>query len=520
MTIALVPYCASIVVCLLLLKTYFSKRVFDSPSAPYPPGPKPVPLIGNFLDVPKVEPWKTYAAWGREYGEIVHFTAFGAHYYVLNSVRVVTDLLEKRASRYSDKPAAPMLKLMDWLWALSLMPYGERWRLYRREFHQQFKAEKNRDYLPIISRGANGLLCNLLAAPEKYSTHMRHFAGRSIMSIVYGYDVAPEHDHFVDIAETALEMLVDSSLPGAAIVNFLLFLQYLPTWLPGMGFKRYAQRCQKLNLQMRNEPFEYVKKRLNAGDSTACVTAQLLERFSTPRPGAFEDGEETVKNVAAMAYGAAADTSVSAMLTSLLAMVLYPEAKAKAQAEIDRVIGSGRLPTFEDRGSLPYVEAFVREVLRWHPVTPLSVAHTVTDDDIYEGYFIPKGAFLLSAAYGIRRELLQDEVVYGAEPGRFKPERFLKPDGTISALYPNSAFGAGRRICAGRHTADATLWIQTALTLAAFNVAKAKDEAGREIDVSDRYTDGLISHPLPFACSIAPRSPQAESLIREARDSA
>ena len=53
-------------------------------------------------------------------------------------------------------------------------------------------------------------------------------------------------------------------------------------------------------------------------------------------------------------------------------MTLYPEVQRKAQAEIDRVIGNARLPVYSDEDSLPYIQAMLKEVLRWHPVTPLS----------------------------------------------------------------------------------------------------------------------------------------------------
>ena len=78
-----------------------------------------------------------------------------------------------------------------------------------------------------------------------------------------------------------------------------------------------------------------------------------------------------------------------------MAMALFPEAQRKAQEEIDRVVGTDRLPTFEDRENLPYVDALVKEALRWHPVVPMGVPHVTTEDDIYEGYFIPKGSILL-----------------------------------------------------------------------------------------------------------------------------
>ena len=55
-------------------------------------------------------------------------------------------------------------------------------------------------------------------------------------------------------------------------------------------------------------------------------------------------------------------------------MMVYPKVQRRAQEEIDRVIGSDRLPTFADRGSLPYVEAVAKELLRWNPVTPLGTS--------------------------------------------------------------------------------------------------------------------------------------------------
>lgn len=78
-----------------------------------------------------------------------------------------------------------------------------------------------------------------------------------------------------------------------------------------------------------------------------------------------------------------------------LAMTVYPSVQRKAQEELDRVIGPDRLPGFQDRENLPYINAVVKEVLRWHPVAPLALPHMTTEDDIYEGYLIPKGALLL-----------------------------------------------------------------------------------------------------------------------------
>lgn len=78
----------------------------------------------------------------------------------------------------------------------------------------------------------------------------------------------------------------------------------------------------------------------------------------------------------------------------IMAMALYPSVQKQIQDEIDRVIGIGRLPTFDDRTSLPHVEAVLRETLRWRPAFPLAVPHATVKEDIYKGFYIPKGMLI------------------------------------------------------------------------------------------------------------------------------
>ena len=74
-------------------------------------------------------------------------------------------------------------------------------------------------------------------------------------------------------------------------------------------------------------------------------------------------------------------------------MATHPSVQQKAHEEIDRVIGTKRLPQFSDRnsGRMPYIEAIYRELLRITQPMPLSIPHSVSQDDHFKGYFIPKG---------------------------------------------------------------------------------------------------------------------------------
>ena len=75
-------------------------------------------------------------------------------------------------------------------------------------------------------------------------------------------------------------------------------------------------------------------------------------------------------------------------------MSLYPEVQRKAHAELDAVVGHDRLPDFSDRASLPYVDAVIKEMIRWHNSTPMSLPHCTMEDDELHGYFIPVGTVL------------------------------------------------------------------------------------------------------------------------------
>ncbi|KAF8257684.1 cytochrome P450, partial [Lactarius quietus] len=88
--------------------------------------------------------------------------------------------------------------------------------------------------------------------------------------------------------------------------------------------------------------------------------------------------------------------TVTSILTAFLAVVLCPDLQTRAQAELHAITGREQLPTFADRPRLPFVDALCKETQRWRPGTPLALPHSVMEDNVYEGYFIPKGVSFLS----------------------------------------------------------------------------------------------------------------------------
>ena len=123
-------------------------------------------------------------------------------------------------------------------------------------------------------------------------------------------------------------------------------------------------------------------------------------------------------------------------------MTLNPRVVAKAQEELDRVVGKERLPDFSDKDDLPYIDALVKELLRWGPPLPISVPVKTAQDDIYREYSIPAGTTVIENIWAV----FHDPAIY-PDPEAFNPDRFLK-DGKLNPLVYNPedrVFGSGRR---------------------------------------------------------------------------
>ncbi|KIJ42382.1 hypothetical protein M422DRAFT_171145 [Sphaerobolus stellatus SS14] len=468
---------------------------------PFPPGPPPMFLIGNLRDFPTKQPWITYTNWKKKYGMLSF--RLSRHVIVLNSRKAVQDLFEKRSHIYSDRPLLAMRDILGWKFVLGLMHYDDEWRTNRRILHQKYRHDAALAYRPVQLSKIHELLKSVLRDPENFERHYKYMAASIIMATVYGYESAPKDDTFIDNGDKAITIMTNSMFPGASLVNSVPFLKYLPSWVPGSQFQRRAEECQNLTRAMLDLPFEFVKRNMQNGTAIPSVISSLIQEN-----GGTAEAEEMIKGLGATSYSG---TSFSESQRGKQFLATHPDVCKRAQVEIDAVTSSSRLPEYEDRTSLPYVEAIYREVMRWRPAMPMGVAHTTIQDDIYEGYLIPRGATIMSNIWA----MAHDPTKY-SDPELFKPERFLTSEGTLNDDNTILTFGFGRRICIGRHAADSTIWATIACVLAVFNFSYAV-ENGDPVPISGEYTDALISHVLPFRCKIQPRSEFLRHLVEETK---
>ncbi|KAF7372925.1 Steroid 17-alpha-hydroxylase/17,20 lyase [Mycena sanguinolenta] len=411
------------------------------------------PLLGNILQVP-VKP-----------------------VFLIGEIGLAKEVLVKRSTKFSSRPTIPYLHYYvdpaQVYWAFSKQNQthfiGRRLtaglmagvRAGETEPLQQFEALLNVNHL-LDDEGKN------------WFHHMDRVSASMVLAAAFGLHcpTGQEPDLKEVIACTA--EFVRLSAPSANIINVLPLLDIIPGPMP------WRKRAQTH------------RKREDA----------LYDRLITRAVSGEASGMNT---------WAAAFIAVS-MHTFILACILYPKWIPHAQREIDAIVGEDRIPSFKDRSRLPYVEAIVRETLRWRPAGRFGVPHQSTADDVveYKGieYFIPKGSILFAVSWAIEH----DQEIF-EHHDLFQPDRFLDDTNNLKAGYET--------MCPGMPFAERSLWINIAMMLWTFNIGKS-DEPDPNTGLPSRYDDGdsafhgeFASGPLKFPAVFKPRSTHRAEVARQ-----
>ncbi|KAE9390080.1 cytochrome P450 [Gymnopus androsaceus JB14] len=435
-----------------------------------PPGPTPSFFVGNMHDIPIAQEWNTFTKWTKQFGDIVYLRVLGTKMLLLGSYRVANELIVKRGAIYSDRPiTSPMLEMETMLTIV----------FRRRLFEQHLRYSVVDRHQPIQIPPDN---CTI---------------GAIILDIVYGYRVTSERDPWVEVGEQSGRYFEKCAKPGAWAVDVLPFLRYVPTWFPFTEWKVFALESSAHRTYRVNDMFKMVQAAMKEGTANPSMVLRYLEE----NKNGADIPEEAIMDMASAAYGAGVQT-----------MTKHRSIQRKAQEELDRVCPD-RLPTFDDRKNLHYIEAIGMEVGRWHPGVPQGIAHRLEKDDSFEGKFLPKGSLIIPNIWG----MCHDEETYRS-PDVFDPDRFInaKGDGLdTSVLDPRQMiFGFGRRQCPGRPFAESQFFYTMALILKVFDVLPPLDTQGKEVIQPEVYRSGIVSLPMSFSCRIIPRSNDMAELIR------
>ncbi|RDB17158.1 hypothetical protein Hypma_001986 [Hypsizygus marmoreus] len=512
------PYASwrALAVSVILGIAFTAWRGSTSSKGKLPPGPRGLPLLGSVLDLRNNSPWLTFTAWNKEYGPLVHVSIAGHNAVILGTHKVAADLLDRRSGIYSDRPRNIVVhELMNGKLAFASGSADEFWKKMRKASHEVLKTDVAKTYSPLQETESLILLSQLISSPSKYPYHVQRASGSLMRTVLYGLPpFSDSSDPVLTYLDSYIERLVSGIAPGAYWVEYFTWMEHLPRWMA--KWRRDAEDSFKRDDKFFKEVFAECRERLIKGDDTPSVAAKLIQEQSS---SGLSDQEAAW--LLATLYLAGTEASAGQILWFMLALCLYPDIQKRAFEEVDRVVGPDRLPTLQDYDNLPYIQACVKETMRWRPLAPAGIPHRLREDDVYEGYFIPKDTICIPNTWALNH----DPAMYGLDAEEFRPERHLNTDGQLLPSVPDTkeeghvTYGFGQRICVGRAVSNRSLFVEMASMVWCFQFTMGKDDQGKTFvpDILSNGAPGVAYRPKWFPCVMTPRSTDTQRIVEQTK---
>ncbi|XP_053565549.1 cytochrome P450 2K6 [Bombina bombina] len=460
----------------------------------FPPGPKPLPLIGNLHIMDKKEPYKTLMELSKQYGPVFSIQMGTQPLVVLCGYDAIKEALVDHAEEFSWRGKLPIFDDVSKGHGV-VFANGENWKVMRR-----FTLSTLRDF----GMGKKSLEdqineeCNSLI--EKFESYKgQPFENTMIMNAaVANIIVSILLDHRYDYEDPVLLRLmktVHENIKHLGHPMVMLYNTYpsLIRWLPGIH-TTIRKNVNEFHHFIR-ETFAKHKEKLNVNDQRNLIDVYLVKQQQESIPGQYFNNENLVHLVGDL-FGAGMETTSTTLRWGFLIMMKYPEIQKNVQNEIEKVIGSAH-PHMEHRKKMPYTDAVINEIQRFGNIVPAVSPREVTQDVTLKGYFLPKGTSVLP----VLASALQDKK-YFEKPDEFYPQHFLDSEGNFvkkEALIP---FSAGRRNCAGENLAKTELFLFFTRLLQKFTF-----QLPPGVSVADLTPAvGLTRGPKPYLMCVLPRT--------------
>jgi cytochrome P450 len=353
-----------------------------------PPGPRGLPFIGNLLHITDTETFRFKVQdWARQYGDVFYTRMGGSDYVFLSSPTAVKELFDKRGHIYSSRPPAPLASDVASAGRRQLfMPYGKEYRVVRRLAHQLLSITQTISYQPIQDSESKQLMFDLLHNPDDFYALNRRYSASVIITATYGHRIPDWNAPLVKNIYKVVNNLQNFATPGAWIVDTFPSLRYLPEWMVG-NWRTFGKKCFEHDSPIYLQLWRNLKQEVDEGRANPCFAKDFY--LSGPEKQGVDELHAAYQTGGLVEAGS--ETTSAFLNAFILTMCRNPRISQKAQEEIDRVVGSNRMPTFDDEQNLPYIRALIKELLRTRPPNKIGINHSTTEDDWYEGMFIPKG---------------------------------------------------------------------------------------------------------------------------------
>ena len=470
-----------------------------------PPGPMPLPLVGNIFSLNFSRMHLTFAKLAQLYGNIFKVSILGQEIVVINNITMLRKALlgEEFVDVFSDRPDNFGAKHIMFDSDIVVGKVNRGVYTLRKLLHKGFKVfgegvakfeyqvngeldrlvtevnthlKKDIDICPLLKKSFSNWMSSLITG---------HSAKHCDSEIIWGFN------------DTLTRL-------GTRGTNTLLTQLPILRFMPGKVSTLY-RKCIKARDRLLHR-FYYIHddESLALGKDTGGLLAVLMQMKNEKNKQAGYEIVSDLRGITIDIFFAGLDTTLTALVNSFALLLNYPECKSRICSEIDRVIGKARPPSLDDRQHMPYTKAFIMEVHRYTSEVPAAVPHVCTRDVVFEGYHIKKGAILFPNLWFIHH----DEKLWH-DPWNFRPERFLDSNGELlpadhdlrKAWVP---FSLGRRSCPGETLAMTRTFLYLTRILQEFDITPPSSGCIPNVDPRC-YPPALILRVEEYLCKIVPR---------------
>uniref|UniRef100_A0A2K5RW34 Uncharacterized protein n=1 Tax=Cebus imitator TaxID=2715852 RepID=A0A2K5RW34_CEBIM len=442
---ALVPLALTVAIFLLLVDLMHRRQRW---AARYPPGPMPLPGLGNLLHVDFQNTPNSFNQLRRRFGDVFSLQLAWTPVVVLNGLEAVREALVTRGEDTADRPPVPIYQVLG---------YGPR--------------SQGRPFRP------NELL-------DKAASNV-------IASLTCGHRFEYDDPRFLRLLDLAQEGLKEGSGFLPQVLNAIPVLLRIP-WLAGKVLRSQKAFLAHLD-ELLNEHRMTWDPAQPPRDMTDAFLAEMEKAKENPE-SSFND--TNLRMVVADLFLAGMVTTSITLAWGLLLMILHPDVQRRVQQEIDDVIGQARRPEMGDQVRMPYTTAVIHEVQRFGDIIPMNMPHMTSRDIEVQGFLIPKG----TAIFASLSSVLKDEAIW-EKPFRFHPEHFLDAQGRFVKPEAFLPFSAGRRACLGEPLARMELFLFFTHLLQHFSFSVPTGQPRP----SSSPAGGFLVYPSPYQLCAVPR---------------
>lgn len=418
-----------------------------------PPGPTPLPLIGNLLQISPSRTLQSLLKLRDVYGPVFTVYLGTRRVVVLCGHAAVREALVEHAEEFAGRGRMPTVE-KTFNGHGVVFSNGERWKQLRRfsltvlrDFGMGRKSIEGR-----IQEEAEFLLQelrNTQGKPFDPTYLLSRAVSNVICSIVFGNRFDYQDAEFLALLRMINESFRELSTPWAQLYDMNeTLLQFVPgphnkiyNLLEGM--RRFIARRVRANADTLDPscPRDFID----------CFLLQMEKEKENP---ASEFNIKNLELTTLNLFFAGTETVSSTLRYGFVLLMKHPAVLEKVHEEIDRVIGRDRVPNVEDRSRMPYTDAVIHEIQRVSDLIPMNVPHTVTRDTVFRGYLLPKG----TDVYPLLSTALHDPAMF-KHPHTFSPENFLDESGRFKKNDAFVPFSSGKRVCLGESLARMELFL-------------------------------------------------------------